>query len=68
MVFICLMASLLQYCLMKAEKAMPDQIGIKEKVRQCGREECWEKQTREMVGGVGCIGALALITVRTEQY
>lgn len=53
---------------MKAEKAMPDQIGIKEKVRQCGREECWEKQTREMVGGVGCIGALALITVRTEQY
>lgn len=61
------MASLLQYCLMKAEKAMPDQIRIKE-VRQCGSGACWEKQTRKRVGGVGCIRALAHFTVRTEQY
>lgn len=55
MVFICLMACLLQYCLMQAEKAMPDQIRIKEKVRQYGGEECWEKQTRKVMGGVGCM-------------
>lgn len=61
------MASLLQYCLMKAEKAMPDQISIKE-VRQCGSGACWEKQTRKMVGRIGSIKALARFTVKTEQY
>jgi len=52
---------------MKAEKAMPDQIRIKE-VRQCGSGACWEKQTRKMVGGIGSIEALARFTVKTEQY